>query len=106
MASDGEETVCDICGETPCAWITVEKEIEEYAKQVKGQVDLQYKYDDPKWIPQQRSKCRKKMYQYYTYMIYGTLGRGVRIQTPECITMNVRRLFEDPRGEYLGYCEE
>ena len=102
-----EENVCEVCGETPCAWIAVENEMNEYAEQVTAQVIAEYEYDDdPVWVAHQRSKCRKKMYQYYTYIIYRALGRGVRIPTPDCIRINVRRLFEDPNGEYMGYCEQ
>ena len=77
----------------------------EYADHVQYEANLENE-TDPKWVSQNRSTCRKKMYQYYIYIIYGKLGRSVRIPLPECVKNNVRRIFEDPNGEYMGFHEE
>lgn len=46
---------------------------------------------------------RKKAYQHMSKKIHGTLGLGNRIQLPTCVTENIKRIYPDENGIYMGY---
>ena len=46
---------------------------------------------------------RKLLYRQYILHTEGYLGRGVRVNPPECVKRGIRALFPDPHGSYMGF---
>ena len=44
------------------------------------------------------------MSRYYTYLKYGHLGKGVRLEIPTCVLQQIRHLYsEDDEKKYMGF---
>ena len=53
------------------------------------------------------NKKRKKCYQFFFHALHGVLGRGVRVQLPQCVVKHVRNEFlEDNENTYMGFRED
>ena len=44
---------------------------------------------------------RKQLYQIFTYLKYGHLGRGNRIPIPSCVLTRIREMFPD--NKFMGF---
>lgn len=41
------------------------------------------------------------MYRFYTYEVYDSLGRGIRVEISVCVRRKVREWFHDPSGNSM-----
>ena len=86
-----QQFFCKICGEEPCTNITYRKELEEC---------LEYASEDTTLPPENK---RFKAYTYFVHIVYGRLGKNVRVPIPVCIFNAVQNEFPDPNGIYTGF---
>ena len=49
---------------------------------------------------------RKFAYQESVRVIYGVMGKGNRVQLPQCVVEGVRREYPDEKDMYMGYKSE
>ena len=50
------------------------------------------------------SSRRKNLYRQMTLILNGgPLGKGVRIDLPECVKRGIRDLFPNADGKYMGF---
>ena len=47
----------------------------------------------------------KAIYRIFTYIKFGHLGRGVRINVPSCVTNKIRGMCPSADGDYMGFKE-
>ena len=55
--------------------------------------------------PIQNKTNRLAAYRQFTYWIHSRLGRHVRRVIPACVINQVRLMYPEPSGEYIGYQE-
>lgn len=52
------------------------------------------------------SGIRKMLYRFYIEQKYGYLGKGNRIQIPQCVLAGIRAAYpEEDGGRYMGFRE-
>lgn len=105
MNQDYFENVCEICGSAPCEWL-------EYGQDIKNAATSRYSRNIPysKALDSDgnsisNSEVQKELYQLFTYMKFGHLGRGVRIPIAYCVVREIRSLFPEVDGNYMGFKE-
>ena len=101
-----DESVCAICGGTPCEWEEFGPELIRRASLMarrsgseEGGEDLV----DSSGRPITYTKMRCFLYRTFTYMKFGHLGRGNRIPLPNCVLREIKKLYPDPEGYYKGF---
>ena len=108
---DGDEDeVCPVCGDTPCDWVS-------FGDQIKEQIQVLYFCEinkdgkeeivdgDGKKVP--NNIMRKHLYQTYTYMKYGHLGKGNRMPPSFCVKKQIWLLFpEEDEDKYVDFHHE
>ena len=55
--------------------------------------------------PIQNKTYRLAAYRQFTYWIHSRLGRHIRRVIPACVVNQVRRMYPEPSGQYIGYQE-
>ena len=100
--------MCSVCGDTPCDWLI-------YGEGVKGQFQLLY-FQEVKDAKEVKVDCdgnkvinnimRRHLYQTFTYMKHGHLGKGIRTPTSVCVKKEIRALFPDENKEYVNFPAE
>ena len=97
---DDISNLCWKCGDSPCEWVKWGEELKKQGDQYDSNTaDLEQK-------KLKRSKVRKCLYRYYTYLKYGHLGKGVRIEVTPCVLDEIRRLYpEESNDDYMGFKE-
>ena len=48
----------------------------------------------------------KHGYQESVCLMYGVLGRGNRVELPECVVKGVRSVYPDEDNRYIGHRDE
>ena len=101
--------VCHICASSPCEW-------EEFGPDVKEQIKLLYFRQeedgkeiiiDENGVKVNNNIMRKHSYRFFTYLKYGHLGKGNRMNTPLCVIDEIRKLFpEEKEEDYIGFQEK
>ena len=105
MSDDEENYICVNCGSTPCDWIEYHTELQEYI-QSKYCIDANGVKIGNNGDAIQNNNLQKLLYKRYTYLRYGHLGQGVRIQLPNFVTFEIKRMFPSEMGNYMGFKEE
>ena len=84
--------LCPSCGESisECMWVQSCEFIHDCAEELK-------------FIDESNGTKRKLLYRQYILHTEGYLGRGVRVNPPECVKRGIRALFPDPHGSYMGF---
>ena len=82
--SDEEESVCSICGGTPCDWAEFGKALMQntatmHFREKHGDTDIVVDESGHK-VP--NAQMRKAMYHIFTYIKFGHFGRGVWMLVP------------------------
>ena len=85
-----EEHTCVSCGSSPCEWHIFGNEIRLLASDNAGHTDKQMRF---------------MLYREFTRLKWGHLGRNIRRPLPECILEEIKSLFPDSDGEYVGFKE-
>ena len=90
---------CDFaCPECQCQWDKMEELVEHYME-----TDLvQLRLDEDAITPGQG---RNLIYKFLVKTFCGSLGRGIRMELPDCCLKGVRSLLKnkDPKEKYTGY---
>lgn len=86
-------SVCEYCYKDPCMWDTVSATVLESIR--KKQQESNYAHNE----------LRKIGYKTAVNKIHGVLGRGNRVQLPQCVVNGVRNEYPDCDGYYMGYKE-
>ena len=95
-----EFTNCELCNHSPCPWsIHGQETMDRVAAQVRVEVEND--------VCPTNNVIRRRCYQLFVRLWVGVLGRGVRIELPECCLMNVRDEYPedpyDPEATYMGH---
>lgn len=87
--SAGRWKFCEGCGETPCAFAHIGEEV--------------FRHTSNQYAPGAVSneQMRKTCYKVFTFMKYGHLGRGYRIEIPPCVLEEIRSRW--PSDSYMGH---
>ena len=96
--NDDDESVCVICGGTPCEWDEFGPElISRQSLMVRREVgdDGIENLIDSAGRSIFNNKMRLYLYRLFTYLKFGHLGRGNRIPIPNCVTSQIRNLYPD-----------
>ena len=96
--NDDDESVCVVCGGTPCEWDEYGPElISRQSLMVRREVgdDGIEKLIDSAGRSIPNNKMRLYLYRLFTYLKFGHLGRGNRIPIPNCVTSQIRNLYPD-----------
>ncbi len=102
--SPDDKVICIQCGETLCDWLRFGAELLSEARSTYP------------CVLGDRSSCsaragdgvtrnvvRKFIYKNYVYSKYGSLGKGIRINIPECVLQKVRAAYPEDDGNYMGH---
>ena len=96
--TDDEGTICFSCGKIPCELTTYGKKLhEEYEKMNLSTVH----------VKKPNNLNRKHLYQYFIMLVYGKVGKNVRIPISPCITNKIRSYYpEDDKAKYMNFKEK
>ena len=103
--SEEEEKVCVHCGGTPCEWDELGPDLLQREQSMHRRETI----DGVIIVVDDNDNCvynramRKAIYRVFTYIKYGHLGRGQRIPIPECVLREIRNMFPERDGEYMGF---
>jgi hypothetical protein len=101
-----DESVCVICGGTPCEWDEFGPELlrrQSLLARRSGSDEGGEDLVDRNGRPITYTKMRAFLYRTFTYMKFGHLGRGNRIPIPNCVVREIKKLYPDPEGYYTGF---
>ena len=98
--SDDELDFCVLCGRSPCVWEMDRQQMVDAFNRRYGEIPVEGSVEERREAQKER---RHYMYRFYINLMYGILGRRVRVQLPECITGRIRRLAPDPNSNYVGF---
>lgn len=87
---NGEFQFCERCGETPCAFAPIADAVLNLARN-------QY---EPGAVS--NAIIRMTCYKTFTFMKYGHLGKGYRIEIPACVLEVIRMNCLETAEEYMG----
>jgi hypothetical protein len=103
---DDDDSVCVICGGTPCEWV-------EFGGELVARQSLMATREmgvdgvgillDSAGRPIQNNRMRLHLYRLFTYLKFGHLGRGNRIPIPSCVTSEIRKMYPDPDADYTEF---
>ena len=105
--SEEDEKVCVDCGGTPCEW-------DELGPDLLERVDLMHRREkiegvtvvvDDNGNRVENGAMRKAIYRMFTYIKFGHLGRGQRIPIPVCVLREIRNMYPERDGDYMGFKE-
>ena len=82
--NDDSAYICVECTSTPCDWIKFKEQLTEYMEG-KYHINAQGNKADSTGNTISNNILRKDMYQMYTKLRYGYLGRDVKIPVPRCV---------------------
>ena len=103
--SEDDEKVCIDCGGTPCEW-------DELGPDLLERIDSMHRREtldgvvvvvDDNGNRVENKAMRKAIYRMFTYSKYGHLGRGQRIPIPDCVLREIRNMYPERDGEYMGF---
>ena len=100
-----EVPICIICGEQPCKW-TVYKECLIENTNLMYSVNNSGDKFDTDGNPIKNNYIRKCLYQIFTHLKYGHLGREHHIPILGCIQGGIRMLFLDNNIVYMRFCNK
>src|SRR5687767_8017356 len=94
--------ICGRCGQMPCNWTTfgVQTLVEiadGYTRMPNGT------YLDNTGVVVPKSCIRKKAYRMVTFKKFGTLGRGVCNQLPDCVVHPICAAYPEVENQYMGF---
>ena len=102
VAGCGNRIFCECCDfacpECQCQWDEMEELVEHYTE-----MDLvQLRLDEDAITPGQG---RNIIYKFLVKTFCGSLGKGIRMELPDCCLKGVWSLFKnkDPKEKYTGY---
>jgi len=88
--------LCNDCQQSPCDWSLFGPSIVDCVHSTISNTPSVDRYHTNK-------QCRFAAYQMYTRAKLGYLGKGNRVQLPQCVTTGVRNNFPDPNNSYIGF---
>ena len=92
-----DEVMCTKCGNSLCELINWMPPLSEEATRIICHKSYKEKGNNLK---------RKRMYKFYTELVYGELGQNVRVPISPCIMDYIRSLFPSHDGNYMGFKEK
>mmetsp|Transcript_16408 Transcript_16408/g.32581 ORF Transcript_16408/g.32581 Transcript_16408/m.32581 type:complete len:139 (-) Transcript_16408:164-580(-) len=99
-----EGVSCRTCGMTPCKWVQHRSEISRRVLAEYGDV---LNWDEFKsnrdYVVLVHRACCKHAYRAMTFILQGTLGRGIRRKLPRCIEVGIHSVWECPDKNYMGF---
>jgi hypothetical protein len=88
--------LCNDCQQNPCDWSLFGPSIVDCIRSTISNTPSVDRYHTNK-------QCRFAAYQMYTRAKLGYLGKGNRVQLPQCVSTGVRNNFPDPNNSYVGF---
>jgi hypothetical protein len=100
--SPGDEIIFIQCGETPCDWLRFRAKLLSEARSTYPCVLGDHSNHGGR-VGVTRNVVQKFIYKNYVYSKYGSLGKGIRINIPECVLQKVRAAYPEDDGNYMGH---
>ena len=93
-------TKCEHCALVSCKWEEHKEDLAHHGKNIR---DGLIQGVDPSCT---NSVVRKNLYRRFVFLVYGPLGKGQRIELPECVLYGIRGLYpEESESCYMGFKE-
>ena len=86
--------LCTKCDEQECLWMTHKSNVVAATELKRMQGDFA------------DNVLRKFAYQESVRIIYGVMGKGNRVQLPQCVIEGVRKEYPSDNDMYMGYKSE
>ena len=88
----GEDYIpcCIRCGEIPCPWLECREAVLEH---VEGLEDMDIAADQKRF----------QLYKLCTTILFGYLGKNNRVPLPQCVLLEIRRMYPSNDGSYVGF---
>jgi hypothetical protein len=104
FASDGvtdeEAKLCEACNSSPCVLSVVDPDIDQDKSLYEY---LSFVGENMQEDGQTNKEIRYELYRIATNAISGHLGKGNRKKLPTCVTADIKDLFPESTGEYVGF---
>ena len=101
MSNTTTDKYCRECDSEPCLWYE-HKEV--VIAGVENWILIRDANGGTRYSP---NECRKYCYQQCVRAIHGILGRGERLQLPQCVIAQVRNRYPNPEDTgYMGFRDE
>ena len=86
------DLICDECGLAPCDGVTYKVALETAGSEAHKRNQGHHRV------------TRHHPYKFYIAPKYGSLGRWNRVCIPQCVETIIHKMYPDPKGEYVGFC--
>jgi hypothetical protein len=97
---DEEAKLCEACNRAPCVLSEVDPDLDQDKSLYEYLVSVGEKLQEN---GSTNKEIRYELYRIATKAISGHLGKGNRQKLPSCVTADIKDVFPESTGEYVGF---
>jgi hypothetical protein len=97
---DEEAKLCEACNSSPCVLSDVDPDLDQDKTLYEYLAHVGESMQDG---GQSNKEIRYELYRIATKAINGHLGKGNRKKLPTCVTADIKDLFPESTGDYVGF---
>jgi hypothetical protein len=99
-SNDDEPKLCGACNRAPCVLSEIDPDLDQDKSLYEYLVSIGEQMQED---GSTNKEIRYELYRIATKAISGHLGKGNRQKLPSCVTADIKDVFPESTGEYVGF---